>query len=65
MPFVTPITPSVSTKLIPYSPQNELYQYLRYNSSVTRMKTGDEYVQKNRTTPQRSYKYLYKINLLV
>lgn len=58
--FIAPTTPKGGTaKLIPYSPQSEIYQYLRYNSAVNRTFDGDDFVQRNRQTPQRAYKYKY------
>lgn len=60
--FTAPVAPKGSTTaLIPYRPQQTIYQYLRFLSGLNYTKDGAEYVQKCRTSPQRSYKLDYKL----
>jgi len=63
--FTTPSTPKGSTAtLIPFSPQKDIYQYLRYNTVINRVKDGAELAQRNRQTPARTYKYSYKLSAI-
>ena len=55
--FETPTAPKGSTAtLIPFRPQEGINQYLTFNSSVKHTIDGNPYIQKNRQTPQRSYR---------
>lgn len=61
--FTTPTAPKgTDTALIPYSPQSPILQYLRFNTAINKTKDGYEYAQRNRKSPQRSYKMTYRVS---